>query len=68
MKEKELIAKYHDVVSAVSKANECDSGVAISMIKHEFYAKMHINGRTHKYAGIPEGFNYTQFAKDAGII
>lgn len=71
MKNKQLIEKYHDVLANISEANKDDAknwqpdlGVALDMLKHELYARRGLFGRTHQYEGVPEDFNWDEFAHD----
>ena len=63
-KERYLINNYKGAVAYVSAHNgDVDEGVAMDMIKHEYYAKRGLYGRTHKYE-MPEGFDFDAFEKD----
>lgn len=67
-KEQKLINLYKDACAYVSEHNkdgdwQPDLGVAMDMIKHEYYAYKGLFGRTHKY-NMPEGFNFDEFGKD----
>ena len=59
-----LFEKYSAVVKSVSEANDVDMGVALDMIAYECDAHLGVAGVTHKYDGIPAGFDYAGFKKD----
>jgi len=62
-KERELIGLYKKEVAYVSAHNgDVDEGVAMDMIKHEYYAHKGLFGRTHKYE-MP-AINWDEFEKD----
>lgn len=63
-KERYLIENYKKEVAFVSAHNgDVDEGVAMDMIKHEFYAYKGVFGRKHKYV-MPEDFDWAAFEKD----
>lgn len=68
---KELEKKYADVIAKVSAANadesknwQPDIGVSFDMMLHEYFAVNGLRGRTHKYEGIPEDFDWIRFGEE----
>ena len=68
---KELYAKYAEVLGVISWENrddknewQPDTSVSLSMLIHEYFAVKGLRGRTHKYKGVPENFDWETFGED----
>lgn len=59
-----LYAKYNDVIQEIYKKNNVDTSVCWNMLLHELHARKGRFGRTHKYEGVSENFNWDELERD----
>lgn len=60
----ELYEKYRDAILKVSEKNDTDISVSFDILLHEYFAVKCLRGRTHKYDGVPEDFDWDKFGAD----